>query len=48
MIQICQVIEILHQSNIGFFLNIHDIYIDQNNIIKVKNLINSYHIYNWD
>ena len=48
MLQICQVVEILHKYNIGYFLDIDNIWVTNNNVIKVRNLTAAYSCFNWD
>ena len=48
MVQICHVIEILHKHNIGYFIDIQDIFITEDNVVKVKNFTSAYSCCNWD
>lgn len=38
----------MHKRNVGYFLNFNDIYITEDNIIKVKNYSQAFSVISWD
>ena len=48
MTQICHLMKSFHKKGIGCFLDMKDLYITSNSIIKLKSLLSCYSVCTWE
>ena len=48
MAQICHLLKTFHKKGVGCFLDIKDLYITSNNVVKLNSLFSCFSVSSWD